>query len=91
MLEIDDLTAWMGEPYVINEKISVFQPNLKDILKFGERQYFSIVNTLCSTSSNMKSQLADAGYDWEQIEDFQMFMMLASSFTKEQTHLVLGI
>lgn len=90
MLEIDDLTAWMGEPYVINDKISVLQPNIRDVLKFGERQYFSIVSTLCSTSSNMKSQLADAGIDWETIEDFQMFQMLAPSLTKEQTYLVLG-
>lgn len=90
MLEIDDLTAWMGEPYVINDKISVLQPNIRDVLKFGERQYFSIVSTLCSTSSNMKSQLADAGYDWETIDDFKMFHMLAPSLTKEQTYLVLG-
>lgn len=90
MLEIDDLTAWMGEPYVINEKISVLQPNLRDVLKFGERQYFSVIQTLCSTSSNMKSQLADAGIDWETVEDFQMFMMLAPSLSKEQTYLVLG-
>lgn len=90
MLEIDDLTAWMGEPYVINDKISVLQPNIGDVLKFGERQYFSIVSTLCSTSSNMKSQLADAGIDWETVEDFQMFQMLAPSLTKEQTYLVLG-
>ena len=90
MLEIDDLTAWMGEPYVINEKISVLQPNLRDVLTFGERQYFSVVSTICSTSSNMKSQLADSGIDWETVEDFQMFMMLAPSLTREQTYLVLG-
>lgn len=90
MLEIDDLTVWMGEPYVINDKISVFQPNLREILAFGERQYFSVVQTLCSTSSNMKSQLASAGVDWETVEDFQMFQLLAPSLTKEQTYLVLG-
>lgn len=90
MLEIDDLTVWMGEPYVINDKLSVLQPNIRDVLNFGERQYFQIVSTLCSTSSNMKSQLADAGVDWETVEDFQMFMMLAPSLSKEQTYLVLG-
>lgn len=90
MLEIDDVTAWMGEPYVINEKISVLQPKVRDILTFGERQYFSVVQTLCSTSSNMKATLANAGYDWETIEDFQMFHMIAPSLTKEQTYLVLG-
>ena len=90
MLEIDDVTLWMGEPYVINDKIRVFQPNLKQVLEFGERQYFSVVQTLCSTSSNMKSQLADMNLDWETIEDFQMFMMLAPTMGQDKTKLVLG-
>lgn len=80
----------MGEPYVINDKISVIQPNIRDVLTFGEREYFNIVQILCSTSSDMKSKLADSGVDWETVDDFQMFMMLTRSLTKEQTHLVLG-
>lgn len=90
MFEIDDLTVWMGEPYVINEKISVFQPSVRDILRFNERTYFSVVQALCSTSSNHKSDLADKGINWETIEDFKMFQMFASSLTKDQTRLVLG-
>lgn len=90
MLEIDDLTAWCGEPYVINEKIVVYQPTVREVLRFGERQYYSMVQTLCSTSSNMKSQLADCGVDWETVEDFKMFHMLAPNLKQEQTKLVLG-
>ena len=90
MLEIDDLTVWMGEPYVINDKIKVLQPMVRDILNFGEKEYFSVVQTLCSTSSNMKSQLADSGVDWETVEDFQMFQTLAPSLNVDKTHLVLG-
>lgn len=90
MLEIDEVTLWMGEPYVINDKIKVFQPNLRQVLEFGERQYFSVIQTLCSTSSNMKSQLSDMGLDWETIEDFQMFMMLAPTMGQDKTKLVLG-
>jgi len=90
MFEIDDLTVWMGEPYIINDKIQVLQPTVGDILRFGEKDYFNIVQTLCSTSSNMKSKLADNGIDWETVEDFQMFMMMAPSFSNEQTRLVLG-
>lgn len=90
MFEIDDLTVWMGEPYVINEKIKIFQPSIGDILRFNERTYFSVVQALCSTSSNYKSDLADKGWDWEKVEDFQVFQMFASGLTKEQTRLVLG-
>lgn len=52
MLEIDDLTVWMGEPYIINDKIKVLQPTIRDILTFGEKDYFTVIQTLCSTSSN---------------------------------------
>jgi hypothetical protein len=90
MFEIDDLTVWMGEPYVISDKIQILQPNVGDILRFGEHDYFNMVQKLCSTSSNMKSHLADSGIDWETVEDFQMFMMLAPSLDVSQTHLVLG-
>ena len=90
MLEIDDLTVWMGEPYVINDKIKVLQPKIRDILYFGEKEYLSVVQTLCATSSNMKSQLADSGIDWETVEDFQMFQTLAPSLNVDKTHLVLG-
>ena len=90
MFEIDDLIVWMGEPYVINDKITVTQPKIRDILTFGEKDYFNVIQTLCSTSSNIKSQLADSGVDWEMVEDFQTFMMLAPSLNVEKTHLVLG-
>ena len=90
MFEIDDLTVWIGEPYVINDKIAVTQPKIRDILTFGEKDYFNVIQTLCSTSSNLKSRLADMGVDWEKVEDFQMFIMLAPSLNVEKTHLVLG-
>lgn len=90
MLFIDDSFLWMGEPYIVNSKIQVFQPTVGDILRFGEREYYRIIRTLTSTSSNMKSVLADKGVDWETVDDFQMFVMLASGLTAEQTRLVLG-
>ena len=90
MFDIDDLTLWMGEPYVINDKIKVLQPKIHDVIQFGEREYFSVVSTLCSTSSNMKSQLDSMGIDWETVEDYQMFLMLAPSLPQSKTRLVLG-
>lgn len=90
MFEIDDCTLWMGEPYVINDKIQVLQPTIGDILRFDEQTYFNMVQTLTSTSSNVKSRLADKGIDWETVEDFQMFIMITKSLSSEHTRLVLG-
>jgi hypothetical protein len=56
----------------------------------GEQQYFSAVQHICSTSSDMKYPLHQMGYDWEKVEDYQMFMMIVQSLTPDQTHLIFG-
>lgn len=38
----------------------------------------------------MKSQLWDMGIDWTQIEDFQLFMMLAPTLPKDKTYILFG-
>lgn len=38
----------------------------------------------------MKSQLWDAGIDWTQITDFQLFMMLAPTLSKDKTYILFG-
>lgn len=89
-LLLDDLSIYRGAPYKITDKITITQPTLNQIADMGEQQYFSAVQHICSTSSDMKWPLHQAGYDWEKIEDYQMFTMIASSITPEQTHLILG-
>ena len=32
MFNISDLFCWSGEPLVINDKITVYQPKIKDII-----------------------------------------------------------
>lgn len=38
----------------------------------------------------MKSQLDDIGLDYEQVEDFQLFMMLAPTLSQESTSILFG-
>ena len=90
MFNISDLFCWSGEPLVINDKITVYQPKIKDIISSDEAKYFSVVQTLCSTSSNMKYQLSTMNLDWEKIEDWQMAMMLWPTLPQEATQLIFG-
>lgn len=90
LLEIDSLGLYFGDPYVINENISVLQPTIGDIAQYGERKYFSIVHTITAIPSDMKSQLWDLGIDWEEISDFELFMMLAPTLDVETTRIILG-
>lgn len=81
---------YFGDPYVINDKITIYQPKINDIVEYGERAYYSMVHTLVAISSDMKSQLDDMGLDWEQVSDFEMFLMLSQTLPQDRTQVLLG-
>ena len=89
-VQVDELKLYFGEPYVVNDYLTIFQPTIEQIIEYGEREYYSMVNTLTSIPSDMKSSLDDMGVDWNQITDFQLFLMLSQSLSHEQTKIVLG-
>lgn len=90
LLEIDELSLYFGDPYVINKYITITLPKIGEIVKFGEREYYSMIHTLTSIPSEMKSQLWDMGLDWTQLSDFQLFMMLVPTLPKSQTSIIFG-
>ena len=88
-LEISDLELYFGDDYVINDKIKIHQPLVGELIKC-ERDYFSVVHTLTAIPSDMKSQLWDMGLDWCELEDFELFMMLAPTLSVERTKIIFG-
>lgn len=88
MFDVDQLQLYFGDDYIINDSIKIKQPTIGDIVKFGEAQYFSMVHTITAIPSDMKSQLWDLGLDWMEIEDFDLFIMLAPTLPKEKTALL---
>lgn len=90
LFEIDQLQLYFGDPYVINDNITIFQPTIGEIMKYGEKKYYSMVHTLTAIPSDMKSQLDDMGLDYEQVEDFQLFMMLVPTLSQESTSILFG-
>lgn len=90
IFEYDELQMYFGEPFHINDKITVYIPTIGDIVEFGERKYYSMIHTLTCIPSDMKSRLYDAGIDYMEISDFELFMLLAKGMPQELTKLVLG-
>ena len=37
LFEIDQLQLYFGDPYVINNNITIFQPTVGEIMKYGEK------------------------------------------------------
>lgn len=89
-MALDDLQLYFGNDYKINDKITIKQPTIGNIVDFGEEKYFYMAQVLTSIPSDMKSILWDMGIDYEKISDFELFIMLSKSLTKDDTYLLLG-
>ena len=89
-LDVDELKLYIGDDYVINDKIKVIQPTIRQIAEFGERDFFSVVHTLCAIPSDMKSQLWDMGIDWMEIDPYDLFVMLSQTLTPDRTKPLFG-
>ena len=90
LLEVDELALYFGDPYVVNDYITITIPKIGEVVKYGERPYYSMISTLSAIPSEMKSQLWDIGLDWTQITDFQLFMMLAPTLPQNKTSILFG-
>lgn len=86
---IDELKIYFkGYEYKVNDGISMVSPTIGDIIDFGEEEYFSAVHFLTCIPSDMISTLWDMNIDWETLDDFDLFIMLTRSLTKENLKLI---
>lgn len=90
-LDVDSLFLYFGDNYVVNDKITLMQPTIGQIVDYGEAKYFSMVHTLTAIPSDMKSMLWDQmDLDWTKIEDFELFIMLSQTMTPDKTGIIFG-
>lgn len=87
---MDKLLIYLGEDLKINDQITIYQPSILDIAKFGENHYFNIVYKLCSIPSDYKSELWDMGYNYSKLDDFSLFILLTRDIDVKDTYLLLG-
>lgn len=87
---MDDLQLYFGSDLIINDKLSVRQPTLNDVIQMGEEEYYAVVFTLTAIPSDMKSALWDVGIDWTELSDFEMFYLMATRLTPDKTRVLFG-
>ena len=90
LYEIDELKLYFGEDFRVNDYVIIRQPSIGEIIQMGEKKYFSIVQLLTSTPSDMIAQLHKMGLDWNEVDEFELFSMLALSLDKEDTRILFG-
>lgn len=75
--------------YPINDKISVVIPTVGEILE-DEDGYYTLLSMFTAAPIDMMVQLDDAGVDFTEINDFELFMILFNMLKEEDTSLILG-
>jgi hypothetical protein len=76
----------------VNDYIKVKVPTVGEILDYGEREYYGLLMSFISTPYEMMAQLHLAGYDYEEITEFELFvnMLLGAANNKTDTSIVFG-
>lgn len=90
MFDFDELSLLKGEDYQINDKITIHHPTLNDIYLAGEEKYYSMIQTICATPADFKVQLDDAGVNFQNITDLELFVILGKNIPQEETKILLG-
>ena len=86
---IDELKIYFrGYEYEVNDGIKMISPTVGDIIDYGENAYFSAVHYITCIPSDMISTLWDMGIDWETLDDFDLFIMLTRTLTKDDLKLI---
>lgn len=91
--EFDRLKMYFREPYKIayeGGEIEVLQPTIGNILNFGERNFYSILNVFIANTTSYRLQLWSMGVDWNKISDYELFCMLIKSLDVESTKVLFG-
>ena len=87
---IDRMQLYLGEPYVLNDKITIYQPTIGEIIRTGEQQCYSVVHVFTANTTSYRMFLWEAGYDWCKMTDFQLFTFLAPTLQQEATKFLFG-
>ena len=72
----NQLQAFSGEDFKLNDFITIHSPSLREIRSYGERgdtQYLNMVRNLTATPTDLKVLLDDKGIDYTKIQDFELF------------------
>ena len=88
--EPDELQLYLGLDYQVTDKIAIHQPTITEVAEFGEQKYYSTVFVLTCIPSDMKAQLEDLGFNYMEVPDFDLFLLLTRTLKQEDTSLLFG-
>lgn len=92
-IEFDKLKMYFGFPYVIDLEsaegsITVSVPTMRTFIELGEKRFLQTINVFTTNTTEYRVVLWDAGIDWNEISDFDLFCMLYKQIDPEISQLI---
>lgn len=73
----------------INKDISIYIPAVGEIID-NEDSYYSIITVLTAMPIDLQVPLDDAGIDYTEINEYDLFLLMSAGLKAQDTHLVFG-
>lgn len=78
-----------GEDYYINENIILHNPTIEEIIDFGEQKYLQLISILTMRPYDDMVGLDDAGLNYQDFTDFDMFLRNYRAITPDMSSIIL--
>lgn len=87
-LEFDRLQMYFEFPYVIDLEsakgsITISVPTMRTLIELGEKRFLQTINVFTTNTTEYRLPLWDAGIDWNELSDFELFCMLYKQIEPE--------
>jgi hypothetical protein len=89
----DKLQMYFGEDYTVGKSgIVIHQPKIWDIVTFGEKKFYEMLNVFITNPTVYRVPLWKAGKDWTKVSDYELFLqlLLQSNLTPDVSGLIFG-
>lgn len=86
----DILKMYFCEDYWVTDKICIKQPTIGEIIEYGESEFYSMIGLLCANPTSLRLSLWNQGINWNDIEEYDLFISLIRGFNKEETNILFG-
>lgn len=75
--------------YAVNDSIQIIIPTVGEIID-NEDDYYSLVSILTAMPIDLMVQLDDAGIDFTEINEYELFLLMFPGLKTQDTHLIFG-
>lgn len=92
-IKFDRLQMYFGDPYTVDiegvpGKITIYQPTIGNIVSFGEQPFYQTLNVFVTNTTSHRLMLWENGFDWNELSDFELFVMLYKTINPEASKLI---